>query len=177
MRGLWLIRRKQSYWHRIGMWPEIREWVTSMHRHSCKEADRKHTSLVLLWTCFSSDLGEAFPTTFSTLSLATGCLSEDVNCPSLATGCLSFTGCLTSCILLVVLAFLSSDELATVDAALTSAAVDMGGGEGFFCSFLKKRLPEEILFFSSLSLSSFKVKRPSLFEEAWNVKYLLILRN
>ena len=99
------------------------------------------------------------------MSFATGCLSEAGNCPPMATGCLSLaTGCLTSCTVLVAPAFLSSDELAAVDAALTSAAVDMGGGEDFFCSFLKNKLPDVTTFFSSLSLSSFKVKRPSLLE-------------
>ena len=118
------------------------------------------TSLVLLWTGFASGFGEDLSSILSALSLATGCLSLFNECPSLATGCLA------SWTLLTALGFLSSDEVVTVDAALTSAAVDIGGGEAFFWSFLKNRLPEET-FFSSLSLSPFKIKRPSLFE-AWN---------
>lgn len=146
--------------------------VKSIATKGCMQ-HKNLTSLVLLWTSLSSGLGDAFPPTFSPLSLATGCLSEAADCPSLATGCLSLaTGCLTSCTLLAPPAFRSSDELAAVDAARTSAAIDMGGGEGFFCSFLKNRLPDEMVF-SSLSLSFFKVKRPSLLE-AWNYwKYCL----
>ena len=53
---------------------------------------------------------------------ATGCLSE-------GTGCLSLVALKP----LVSLVLLSSEELAVaVDAALTSAAIDMGGKDGFF---------------------------------------------
>ena len=53
---------------------------------------------------------------------ATGCLSEGTDCLSLV-----------ALKPLVSLVLLSSEEVAVaVDAALTSAAIDMGGGDAFF---------------------------------------------
>ena len=141
-----------------------------LHRKLTIEQTRgKPTSLDLLFDSFSSHFAEAFTSVLSTLVLITVLLSLTGVCPPLATGCLSLApDCRTSRTMLAVPAFLSSDELVAMEAARTSAAIDRAG-EDFFSNFLKNRLPEDILFFSSLSLSSFKVNLPSLFEETFKI--------
>ena len=138
--------------------------------YSCNVDEKKTqkiTSLILLSALFCSGFGEVV-LLFSFLSLTSVCLFKATGCLSEGTDCLSLVALKP----LVSLVLLSSEELAVaVDAALTSAAIDMGGRDAFFWSFLKKRLPDEILF-SSLSLSSLRVNRPSLLE-ALNYKEIL----
>lgn len=99
--------------------------------YSCSVDEKKTqkiTSLILLSAFFCSGFGE-FALLFSFLSLTSVCLFKATGCLPKLPSCLSLVALKP----LVSLVLLSSEELAVaVDAALTSAAIDMGGGDAFF---------------------------------------------